>query len=171
MRERLADRLLKRDRCATERGSRKIPQQLSDDDDDDDFGWNDDDWDADKHERAADYHRAVAQQSNVDGNCECAFQSSRSALRRSATLSRPQLQLCGEGGKQESSAPGELPVVDFSLKVVTEKQCEAAQALAEHLDCKDDQRGLRMLDELLEYTTMLVRLLNDWQREHNGSTK
>ena len=61
--------------------------------------------------------------------------------------------------------------MDFSLKVVTEKQCEAAHALAEHLDCKDDQRGLRMLDELLEYTTMLVRLLNDWKREHNGSTK
>jgi hypothetical protein len=29
-------------------------------DDDDDFGWNDDDWDADKHERAAAYHRALA---------------------------------------------------------------------------------------------------------------
>jgi uncharacterized protein len=30
------------------------------DDDDDDFGWGDDDWDADKHERAAKYHRALA---------------------------------------------------------------------------------------------------------------
>jgi len=27
---------------------------------DDDFGWDDDDWDADKHERAASYHRALA---------------------------------------------------------------------------------------------------------------
>jgi uncharacterized protein len=31
-----------------------------DDDDDDAFGWSDDDWDADKHERAAAYHRALA---------------------------------------------------------------------------------------------------------------
>jgi hypothetical protein len=28
--------------------------------DDDDFGWADDDWDTDKHERAAAYHRALA---------------------------------------------------------------------------------------------------------------
>jgi hypothetical protein len=27
---------------------------------DDDFGWDDDDWDADKHERAASYHRTLA---------------------------------------------------------------------------------------------------------------
>jgi len=30
------------------------------DDDDDDFGWGGDDWDANKHERAATYHRALA---------------------------------------------------------------------------------------------------------------
>ena len=33
--------------------------------------------------------------------------------------------------------------MEFSLKVVTQKQCEAAHALAEHLDCKDDQAGCR----------------------------
>jgi HK97 family phage prohead protease len=34
-------------------------------DDDDDFGWGDDDWDADKHERAAAYHRALARKSST----------------------------------------------------------------------------------------------------------
>jgi len=43
---------------------RQEPGQTSDPTDslraDDDFGWDDDDWDADKHERAASYHRALA---------------------------------------------------------------------------------------------------------------
>ena len=43
---------------------------LRTDDDDDDFGWNDDDWNADKHERAADYHRAVARKAtSLDSAC------------------------------------------------------------------------------------------------------
>ena len=42
-------------------GSAQDPTaSLRDDDDDDAFGWSDDDWDADKHERAAAYHRALA---------------------------------------------------------------------------------------------------------------
>jgi hypothetical protein len=55
--------------------------------------------------------------------------------------------------------------VDFALRTITEHHSEAARELFEHLDCKDDQRGLRILDELLEYTTMLVRTLNDWKRK------
>jgi|HubBroStandDraft_6_1064221.scaffolds.fasta_scaffold2146906_1 hypothetical protein len=59
--------------------------------------------------------------------------------------------------------------MDYSLQVITEKHSEAARELFEHLDCKGDQRGLAKLDELLEYTTMLVQFLNDWKREHNGN--
>jgi hypothetical protein len=57
--------------------------------------------------------------------------------------------------------------VDFGLKCISEKHSESARELFEHLDCKDDQRGLAKLDELLEYTFMLVQYMNDWKREHN----
>lgn len=58
--------------------------------------------------------------------------------------------------------------MDYPLKVITEKHSEAARELYEHLDCKDDQRGLAIYGELLEYTTMLVQYLNEWKREHYG---
>lgn len=58
--------------------------------------------------------------------------------------------------------------MNYPLQVVTTKHSESARELFEHLDCKGDQRGLAILDELLEYTTMLVQLLNEWRREHNG---
>lgn len=58
--------------------------------------------------------------------------------------------------------------MDFALRTITEHHCASARELAEHLDCKDDQRGLRMLDELLEYDVMLVRELNDRLRERVG---
>jgi hypothetical protein len=55
--------------------------------------------------------------------------------------------------------------VDFALKTITEHHSESARELFEHLDCKNDQRGLAKLDELLEYTTMLVETINDRLRE------
>jgi hypothetical protein len=59
--------------------------------------------------------------------------------------------------------------MDYPLQVITEKHSESARELFEHLDCKCDQRGLAMLDELLEYTTMLVVYMNDFQRNRNGA--
>jgi hypothetical protein len=60
--------------------------------------------------------------------------------------------------------------MDYPLQVITEKHGESARELFEHLDCKCDQRGLALLDELLEYTTMLVVYMNDFQRRHiNGN--
>lgn len=58
-----------------------------------------------------------------------------------------------------------------SLKILTEKHSESARALIEHLDCKDDAKGMQLLDEMLEYNVMLVRFLNDfWKREIDGNT-
>jgi hypothetical protein len=57
--------------------------------------------------------------------------------------------------------------MQYALQVVTEKHSESARELFEHLDCKNDQKGLQLLDELLEYTTMLVQYMNEWQRSHN----
>jgi hypothetical protein len=64
--------------------------------------------------------------------------------------------------------------VDFALKTITEHHSEAARELAEHLDCKDDQRGLGLLAELLDYDVMLVRFLNDMARQRvseNGNAQ
>lgn len=61
--------------------------------------------------------------------------------------------------------------MDYPLQVITEKHSEAVRDLFEHLDCRNDQKALRMLDEVLEYTTMLVQVLNDWKREHNGRSE
>lgn len=54
--------------------------------------------------------------------------------------------------------------MDYALQVITEKHGEAARELAEHLDCKNDQRGLQMLEEVLDYEVMMIRFLNDWHR-------
>jgi hypothetical protein len=43
--------------------------------DDDDFGWNDDDWDADKHERAAEYHRAIARKATSLDSASAHYQA------------------------------------------------------------------------------------------------
>lgn len=61
--------------------------------------------------------------------------------------------------------------MDYPLQVITEKHSASARELFEHLDCKGDLRGLAILDELLEYTTMLVQFLNDFQRERNGTQR
>jgi hypothetical protein len=45
------------------------------DDDEDDFGWNDDDWDADKHERAAEYHRAIARKATSLDSASAHYQA------------------------------------------------------------------------------------------------
>jgi hypothetical protein len=58
--------------------------------------------------------------------------------------------------------------VNDALRIITEHHSEAARELAEHLDCKGDHRGLRLLDELVEYDVMLVRTLNDMARERVG---
>ena len=139
-----------------QQGQSQDPTASLRDDDDDDFGWNDDDWNDDKHERAADYHRAVAQKATSLDSASAHYQAAD--LHSAAARQYPDLNasFSARAASKSFSALRELLVVDFSLKVVTEKQCEAAHALAEHLDCKDDQRGLSMLDELLEYTTMLV---------------
>ena len=59
--------------------------------------------------------------------------------------------------------------MNASLAIITEKHSESARELFEHLDCRSDEKGLRILDELLEYTTMLVVVLNDLKREQNGN--
>jgi hypothetical protein len=59
--------------------------------------------------------------------------------------------------------------MDYPLQVITSKHSESARELFEHLDGKYDQKGLQLLDELLEYTTMLVQYMNEWQRSHNGN--
>jgi hypothetical protein len=58
--------------------------------------------------------------------------------------------------------------MDYSLQVITEKHSEATRELMEHLDCRDDEKALRLLDEVLEYTSMLVHTLSDWHRARVG---
>ena len=53
----------------------------------------------------------------------------------------------------------------FALKTITEKHADAARELWEHLDCRGDEKALRVLDELLEYDVMLVSTLNDMARQ------
>jgi hypothetical protein len=55
--------------------------------------------------------------------------------------------------------------VDFALQVVTEKHADAMRELVEHLDCKGDEKGMQMLDEVIEYDVMLVTVLNDRLRD------
>jgi hypothetical protein len=61
--------------------------------------------------------------------------------------------------------------VDFALETITTKHSEAVRELAEHLDCKGDEKGMRMLDEILEYNVMLVQTLNDRLRKYYGDTR
>ena len=59
--------------------------------------------------------------------------------------------------------------MDFALETITTKHSEAVRELAEHLDCKGDEKGMQMLDEILEYNVMLVQILNDRLRKHYES--
>lgn len=61
--------------------------------------------------------------------------------------------------------------MDASLQIITEKHSEAVRELAEHLDCRGDSKALQMLDEVLDYEVMMIRFLNDWQRERHGKEK
>ena len=55
--------------------------------------------------------------------------------------------------------------MDAGLQVCLDKHREAAEALAEHFAKKNDDVGFAMLDELLEYEFMAIRVLNDAWRE------
>lgn len=59
--------------------------------------------------------------------------------------------------------------MNYPLQVITEKHSAAVRELAEHLDCRDDRKALQMLDEVLDYEVMMIRFLNDWQRERHGA--
>ena len=58
-----------------QQGQSQDPTASLRDDDDDDFGWNDDDWNDDKHERAADHHRAVAQKATSLDSASAHYQA------------------------------------------------------------------------------------------------
>jgi hypothetical protein len=55
--------------------------------------------------------------------------------------------------------------MDAGLQVCLDKHREAAEALAEHFAQKNDDAGFAMLDELLEYEFMAIRVLNDAWRQ------
>jgi hypothetical protein len=58
--------------------------------------------------------------------------------------------------------------MDAGLKVCLDKHHEAAEALAEHFAQKNDDAGFELLDELLEYQIMSIRVLNDAWRNVKG---
>jgi hypothetical protein len=51
--------------------------------------------------------------------------------------------------------------MDARLKIAMDKHHEACMALIEHLDCRDDEKGLSLFRELGEYEFMLLELMND----------
>jgi hypothetical protein len=56
--------------------------------------------------------------------------------------------------------------MDFALQVITSKHSEAVRELAEHLDCKNDQKAIALLEEVIDYDVMLVTVLNDRLRKY-----
>jgi hypothetical protein len=55
--------------------------------------------------------------------------------------------------------------MDAGLQVCLDKHREAAEALAEHFMDKNDDYGMELLDEVLEYQFMALRVLNDaWRK-------
>jgi hypothetical protein len=63
----------------------------------------------------------------------------------------------------------ELAVI-ASLELALEKQRESATALADHFAAKNDDKGFELLDELLDYQVMFIRLLNDAWMEVKRTT-
>jgi|HubBroStandDraft_2_1064218.scaffolds.fasta_scaffold716049_2 hypothetical protein len=56
--------------------------------------------------------------------------------------------------------------MDFALQTITTKHSEAVRELAEHLDCKSDQKAIALLEEVIDYDVMLVTVLNDRLRKY-----
>ncbi len=52
-----------------------------------------------------------------------------------------------------------------ALKILTESHSSAVRELAEHLDCRDDQKALALLDDVLYFDVALVTTLNDLLRK------
>ncbi|MGB6477158.1 MAG: hypothetical protein WBF04_24150 [Candidatus Sulfotelmatobacter sp.] len=48
-----------------------------------------------------------------------------------------------------------------SLEIALEKQRQYATAMADHFANKNDDKAMELLDELLDYQVMFIRLLND----------
>jgi hypothetical protein len=61
--------------------------------------------------------------------------------------------------------------MNAALQIITEKHSAAVRELAEHLDCRDDRKGMQLLEEVLDYDVMLVRFLNDFKRGQNGTQR
>jgi hypothetical protein len=61
--------------------------------------------------------------------------------------------------------------LDFVLKCVTEHHSDAMRELFEHLDCRDDQKGMALLDAVIEYDVMLVEALNERLRNFYYATQ
>jgi hypothetical protein len=51
--------------------------------------------------------------------------------------------------------------MDFGLQCVLEKHREACEALADRFYQNNDDAGIALLDEILEYEFMALRVLND----------
>jgi hypothetical protein len=51
--------------------------------------------------------------------------------------------------------------VDAGLQCCLEKHREACEALADHFYQKNDDAGIVLLDEIVEYEFMALRVLND----------
>jgi hypothetical protein len=51
--------------------------------------------------------------------------------------------------------------MDAGIRVCLDKHHEACEALMEHFADKNDDRGIELLDEVLEYQFMTLRVLND----------
>jgi hypothetical protein len=51
--------------------------------------------------------------------------------------------------------------MDRCLEIVMEKHHDAATAVMDHLAEKNDAEGLVLLDEMIEYQFMFLRVMND----------
>jgi hypothetical protein len=64
--------------------------------------------------------------------------------------------------------------VDPCLDIIMEKHHDAATAVMDHLAEKNDDQGLVLLDEMIEYQFMFLRVMNDAFRaaakEKHGTT-
>lgn len=64
-------------------------------------------------------------------------------------------------------------MTDEALKIITEKHRDATLALAEHLSLRGDDHGFELMLEIVDYTSMLARFLNDSLRKRieNGNAQ
>jgi hypothetical protein len=55
--------------------------------------------------------------------------------------------------------------LDARLKILTERHAEVARDLSEHFESRRDEKGMELLDELLEMQVAALRIVNDEWRD------